>query len=485
MEADCIGEGRGHCRNEYMRGEQVEVKEGDSTNPGQATWSHGWIVGPTAPSGTLEMAWEELRETPWVAARARSRQGHDHSPPVLQRHHVVTMGVAAARHRAAGVTPLRPVPPEAPPRGTRAGALVTWGPERWREAGLPLRAAAVGTGRAGGVGHRGRTRSWPVPGARPGRQWPSSSRASAPRPAGPLDRGCPGGRFPERCAPRAPEPSASREPRVPCEPPEPSAPRAPREPRAPWSSLCPVSPLCPTRPVRPVSPLCPGALCAPCAPASRSSIRSDHLSAGGKRPELGGGSTGAGAGADGRSRSRQQLKQQRDKLRQYQKRVTQQLERERALARQLLRDGRKERAKLLLKKKRYREQLLDRAENQISSLEAMVQSIEFTQIEMKVMEGLQVGNECLNKMHQVMSIEEVERILDETQEAVEYQRQIDELLAGSFTQEDEDAILEELDAITQEQIELPDVPSEPLPEIKPEKVSVRAKSKQPELVAAS
>lgn len=38
----------------------------------------------------------------------------------------------------------------------------------------------------------------------------------------------------------------------------------------------------------------------------------------------------------------QQLKQQRDKLRQYQKRVTQHLERERALARQLLRDGRKE-----------------------------------------------------------------------------------------------------------------------------------------------
>ncbi|KFO35695.1 Charged multivesicular body protein 6 [Fukomys damarensis] len=183
--------------------------------------------------------------------------------------------------------------------------------------------------------------------------------------------------------------------------------------------------------------------------------------------------------------SRQQLKQQRDKLRQYQKRVTQQLERERALARQLLRDGRKERAKLLLKKKRYREQLLDRTENQISSLEAMVQSIEFTQIEMKVMEGLQVGNECLNKMHQVMSIEEVERILDETQEAVEYQRQIDELLAGSFTQEDEDAILEELNAITQEQIELPEVPSEPLPETHPEKAPVKVRSRQADLVAAS
>lgn len=38
----------------------------------------------------------------------------------------------------------------------------------------------------------------------------------------------------------------------------------------------------------------------------------------------------------------QQLKQQRDKLRQYQRRVTQQLEREREVARQLLREGRKE-----------------------------------------------------------------------------------------------------------------------------------------------
>ncbi|XP_024902905.1 charged multivesicular body protein 6 isoform X2 [Pteropus alecto] len=115
----------------------------------------------------------------------------------------------------------------------------------------------------------------------------------------------------------------------------------------------------------------------------------------------------------------------------------------------------------------------------------MVQSIEFTQIEMKVIEGLRFGNECLNKMHQVMSIEEVERVLDETQEAVEYQRQIDELLAGSFTQEDEDAILEELNAITQEQIELPEVPSEPLPDRKPVKDLVQTRPKQAELVAAS
>ncbi|XP_020856559.1 charged multivesicular body protein 6 [Phascolarctos cinereus] len=180
-----------------------------------------------------------------------------------------------------------------------------------------------------------------------------------------------------------------------------------------------------------------------------------------------------------------QLKQQRDKLKQYQKKITQQLEREREIARQLLRDGKKERAKLLLKKKRYQEQLLDKTENQITNLETMVQNIEFTQIEMKVIEGLKFGNECLNKMHQVMSIEEVERIMDETRDAVEYQKQIDDLLAGSFTQEDEDAILEELEAITQEQVELPEVPSEPLSEKIPEKEPIKTRPKQAELVAAS
>ncbi|XP_051572598.1 charged multivesicular body protein 6-like [Myxocyprinus asiaticus] len=159
-----------------------------------------------------------------------------------------------------------------------------------------------------------------------------------------------------------------------------------------------------------------------------------------------------------------QLKQQRDKLKQYQKRITLQLEKERLLAKQLLKDGKKERALLLLKKKRYQDQLLDKTENQIANLECMVQDIEFAQIEIKVIEGLKAGNDCLKQMHEVLSIEKVERILEETQEAIEYQKQIDELLAGSLTQEDEDAVLAELEAITQEEdITLPELPTDPLP----------------------
>lgn len=160
-----------------------------------------------------------------------------------------------------------------------------------------------------------------------------------------------------------------------------------------------------------------------------------------------------------------QLKQQRDKLRMYQKRISLQLDKERLLAKQLLKDGKKEKALLLLKKKRYQDQLLDKTENQISNLERMVQDLEFSQIEIKVIEGLKVGNQCLKKMHEVMSIDEVERIMDETQDAIEYQQQIDEMLAGSLSQEDEDAVLAELEAISQGDMELPEVPSEDLPEL--------------------
>ncbi|XP_061556509.1 charged multivesicular body protein 6-like [Phycodurus eques] len=173
-----------------------------------------------------------------------------------------------------------------------------------------------------------------------------------------------------------------------------------------------------------------------------------------------------------------QLKQQRDKLKQYQKRITLQLDRERLLAKQLLKDGRKEKALLLLKKKRYQDQLLDKTENQISNLERMVQDIEFMQIEMKVIDGLKAGNDCLKRMHQMMSIEDVERILDETQESIEYQKQIDEMLAGALTQEDEDAVLAELEAITQgEDFTLPEVPTEPLPVV-PEAASAEPDRRQ-------
>jgi charged multivesicular body protein 6 len=57
-----------------------------------------------------------------------------------------------------------------------------------------------------------------------------------------------------------------------------------------------------------------------------------------------------------------------------------------------------------------------------------------------------------------MSLEDVERIMEDTQDAVEYQRQIDELLGQNLTQEDEDEVLKELEELTA--VKLPEVPNE-------------------------
>ncbi|XP_033118953.1 charged multivesicular body protein 6-B-like [Anneissia japonica] len=182
-----------------------------------------------------------------------------------------------------------------------------------------------------------------------------------------------------------------------------------------------------------------------------------------------------------------QLKQQRDKLKQYQRKIEQNLEKERVVAKQLLKDGKKDKAMLLLKKKRYQEQLLKNTDGQLDNLEKMVDEIEFAQIEMKVVEGLKAGNESLKKMHQVMSLEDVEKIMDETREGIEYQNEIDDLLSGRLTDEDEAAILEELNEITAaEEAAIPDLPSVPtdnLPEI--QKEEKREKNREAEMVPAS
>lgn len=74
-----------------------------------------------------------------------------------------------------------------------------------------------------------------------------------------------------------------------------------------------------------------------------------------------------------------------------------------------------------------------------------------------------MGNIALKKVHAVLDIGEIEQILEETKEGVDKQREIDELLSGTLTEEDEMAVQSELDEIIRSTTKLPDVPEE-LPE---------------------
>ncbi|XP_042884843.1 charged multivesicular body protein 6-A-like [Penaeus japonicus] len=192
-----------------------------------------------------------------------------------------------------------------------------------------------------------------------------------------------------------------------------------------------------------------------------------------------------------------QLKTTRDKIRQYQKRSETTLEKDRQLAKQLLQNGKKDRAKLLLRKKRFVEEQLTKTDGTLENIEKMIQDIEFAQIEMKVVDSLKVGNEALKQINEMLNIEDVERILDETQEAAEKQREIDALLSGGIlTDEDESAVEEELDALIAAAVEkqLPEAPSAAenpevelpdVPETLPEPAKEKAKAKERVAIPAS
>lgn len=148
------------------------------------------------------------------------------------------------------------------------------------------------------------------------------------------------------------------------------------------------------------------------------------------------------------------------------------------------------RAKLILRKKKYQENLLATTDKELEALEKLTSDLEFSQIQQQVLDGLQVGNEALKKIHEVLTIDEVERIMDESREGIEKQQEIDALIAsGALSAEDEDAVaaeLEELVASTLPAIDedidekLPDVPSEE-PEV--EKKKKKEKEQREERVA--
>lgn len=131
-----------------------------------------------------------------------------------------------------------------------------------------------------------------------------------------------------------------------------------------------------------------------------------------------------------------EVKVQRDRLKQYQKKVKSSelrhvlmiflqlkfvTERETEIAKEHLKNGNKPLALLALKKRNYQNGLLQKTDDQLFNLEQLVQSIEFAQVEAQVFAGLKSGNQILKELQEEIKIEDVEKLMDDTAEAIAYQ----------------------------------------------------------------
>lgn len=90
-----------------------------------------------------------------------------------------------------------------------------------------------------------------------------------------------------------------------------------------------------------------------------------------------------------------------------------------AEAKQLVVQQKKDRALLVLKFRKFKENELQQIDGKLLSVMEMIENVEWEYANMEVLKALQSGNAALNKLHDAMSVDDVAQLLEETQDAIE------------------------------------------------------------------
>ncbi|KAG7401519.1 Charged multivesicular body protein 6 [Phytophthora boehmeriae] len=176
------------------------------------------------------------------------------------------------------------------------------------------------------------------------------------------------------------------------------------------------------------------------------------------------------------------LKNARDRLKKYQSRLDIEANQLHGSAKRLLQAGKRDRAKLALKLKKYKEQQMQQADEHLIQVLGMLDTVEWETQQLQVFEGLKAGNSILNAIHKEMTVEAVEELMMETEEAQATANEISRIIGGSLTVEDEDAVLSELAEIEKLEAEsiVAAMPEAPITEIETADVSMEVPTATPE-----
>lgn len=158
-----------------------------------------------------------------------------------------------------------------------------------------------------------------------------------------------------------------------------------------------------------------------------------------------------------------QAKLARDQIKQYIKRMEENVKKQKSLAKENLKQGKKERAKLCLARSKAYETQIESGQGQLNLLEQQIIQIDQTKIEQQAIKVLQDGNSLLKKMQSEISIEKWEQVSDDLSEMRDQHNEISEFLQGYGVNKDDydNQIEDELNNLMrlQEQdkpLELPD-----------------------------
>lgn len=191
-----------------------------------------------------------------------------------------------------------------------------------------------------------------------------------------------------------------------------------------------------------------------------------------------------------------QLKQQRDKLKDYQKRLTFVIEKQTNLAREAVKNGQNDKAKFYLRLKKQQETTIVKTCEQLDNLEGLIGTIEFKLIEKDVIYGLEQGNLVLKKLNNEMKIDKIDKILDDLEEErIKVDEVSDALGMGSgLSKLEEFEVDEEFEKLEQElniveqkndTQQVPELPEVPKVDVLPEVPKSEIVEQQPSRVLAN
>ena len=156
-----------------------------------------------------------------------------------------------------------------------------------------------------------------------------------------------------------------------------------------------------------------------------------------------------------------ELKVTRDKIKNYQKKLETNIKSLQLGIIECIKSKKKDQALIALRKQKYLEKTLVSTQGQLMNIDSLVLNMETAEMQQKVVNALQQGNALLRQINKELTVEDVDKLMAETEEAIEYQHQVGLALANQGVSNDED-LLDQLESLEVENIELPSVPDRPL-----------------------
>mmetsp|Transcript_36087 Transcript_36087/g.60822 ORF Transcript_36087/g.60822 Transcript_36087/m.60822 type:complete len:255 (-) Transcript_36087:13-777(-) len=147
------------------------------------------------------------------------------------------------------------------------------------------------------------------------------------------------------------------------------------------------------------------------------------------------------------------LKVQKRKLTEYQKRVESSAQQAEARAKEYVASKNRARALTELRKKKYMDQTVQRVDDQLLRLEEMVLNIQQSVQTAQVVDRLKQGALALKEVQKGLRVEEVDALMDATSEAHSNLQQVNELLSQGLTAEDDVATEAELAMLESQMLE--------------------------------